>query len=635
MQGNLEKLLKKVWGYDAFRPLQKEIIESVLAGHDTLGILPTGGGKSLTFQVPGLMTDGLVIIVTPLISLMKDQVDNLRKRRVQAVYVHSGMTYPEKKRAMERVLYNNAKFLYISPERINNISFIRDIQRLKVSLIVVDEAHCISQWGHDFRPSYLKIKRLREIFKNAPILALTASATSEVEEDIVKQLQFRPGFRKFRGSVRRDNLKYDVRRSDSKLYDIYNEVAKAHGSCIVYVRSRKKTKEIAEYLCNMGVEATYYHAGLAPEMKEERQNRWKDNEIPVMVATNAFGMGINKEDVRLVVHYDMPPSLEEYYQEAGRAGRDGKEAHAILLVRERDKEMLRRRVEAEFPPRDTIKQIYSLACIYSRLSVGEGFDRTIEFDLPTFCRTYALEEKTVRPALRILSQAGYVDFIEEFENSSRLTVTTDRDDLYHIKLSSPAHEKLLTSILRKYPGLFSDYVFINEKDIAYSSQLPASDVYQKLVELSKAKIIDYIPRRKTPVLYFPTSMEEERYLLIGTAVYEDRIDILVRRIEAMIDYAFSEGECRTGLLMDYFGEGREGDCCGCDVCRENNNSWKNVVTKKDFTKYVCQILEQHPEGMSNQELSAYVKHFDDGTAQLRFLAHEGVIEFDGEKWHLA
>lgn len=628
-----DNILKKYWGYDSFRPLQREIIESVVSHTDTLGILPTGGGKSITFQVPGMYFNGLTIVITPLISLMKDQVDNLRKRKIQAVYLHSGMNYKERKLANERIFNNKAKFLYISPERLENDSFLRELSRLPVNLIVVDEAHCISQWGYDFRPSYLKIKKLLKIFLDSPVLALTASATPKVQEDICDQLGFRKGYKVFRGSIERDNLSYVVRHSESKISDIFNILKKVNGSAIVYVRSRKKTKEIAEYLSNMGLSATFYHAGLDPDIKTERQQLWMEGKRPVIVATNAFGMGIDKPDVRIVLHYDMPPSLEEYYQEAGRAGRDGNQSYAVLLTAKSDKAILHRRLTMEFPDREVIRRIYTRLCVFCGLVIGEGYNKTVEFDLEKFCRTYKIDEAVVRPSLRILGQAGYAEFIEEFENSSRLMVTVDRDELYKIKISTPAHEKILTAILRTYPGLFTDYVFINEKKIAYITQIEAQVIYEKLVELSKQKIISYIPRRKSPLIFFPTAMEEERYLSIGKNIYEERKEIMRERIEAMISYGVSSEGCRLNKLMTYFGEIAEEACGHCDRCRENIKKKKPVLKEREIVNKLQKLFKTFPTGFTSAQLDqTFGKSADKAKALLRELCRDEEIELVNDKW---
>ena len=615
--------------------MQKEIIDSLLAGNDTLGILPTGGGKSLTFQVPGIIRDGLVIVVTPLISLMKDQVDNLRTRGIKAVYFHSGMTMRERNQARDRLFNNKTKFLYVSPERVSGVAFLNEIRHMKVSFIVVDEAHCISQWGYDFRPSYLRINNLRKLFPKAPVLALTASATKAVAADICERLNFRKGYMTFRASVMRDNLTYVVRPSEGKLFDIHNILSSVGGSSIVYVRSRKKTREIAEYLNNTGIRASFYHAGLDSSLKEERQSQWKDDSIRVMVATNAFGMGIDKADVRIVIHYDMPPSLEEYYQEAGRSGRDGKVSYAVLLTAKSDKATLRRRVTMEFPPKEVIRNIYTRACVFSHLGIGEGFDKSVEFDILKFCKTYNLDEAVVRPSLRILGQAGYLEFIEEFENSSRLMITVDREELYKVKLSDSVSEKILTAILRNYPGLFTDYVFINEKKIAYLTQINPEIIYDKLVELSKMKILHYIPRRKTPILYFPTSMEEEKYISIGKNVYEDRMKILRDRIESMIDYGFNCDDCRQNKLAEYFGEGSGCSCQRCDNCLKKEKVGRSKISDKDIEIHLMRIFKENPNGFSDTELNQiFEKHADRAIEMVRNMYHNGLIRRNSGNWQL-
>ena len=631
----IHKILKKYWGYDSFRPLQAEIINSILSGKDTLGILPTGGGKSITFQVPGLMLPGMVIIVTPLISLMKDQVDNLKQKHIKAVALHSGLTFREKNMVRERLFNDKVKFLYVSPERISSDSFVNEIRTKKISLIVVDEAHCISQWGYDFRPSYLKINRLRKLFPDTPVLALTASATTDVADDIKKQLDFSHDSVEIRGSISRSNLSYLVRQSSGKLFDILNLLKSSSGSAIVYVRSRKKTREIAEFLNNAGISASFYHAGLDNDLKNTRQNSWVSGETRVMVATNAFGMGIDKRDVRMVIHYDLPPSLEEYYQEAGRAGRDGLQSFAVLLISKDDKALLRRRLTMEFPEKDIIKRIYTRICVFSHLEIGEGYEKTVEFDIEKFCNTFSVNEAVLRPALKILNQAGYLEFIEDSDNNSRIIVTVDRDDLYRVKFNSPEQELILTAILRLYPGLFTDYVFINENKIANKTGLPATLIYEKLVELSKAKIIHYIPRRRTPLICFNTAMEEERYITIGKAVYEDRKEILKCRIEAMIDYGYSVSGCRIARLMDYFGEKNNKECGHCDRCREKKKTVYNPLSQHDIIIQLKSLFKDNKGLLEESYLKLlFGQQYEKTKDCLRQLTREGLVKYEEGKWIL-
>lgn len=631
----LESILKKYWGYDSFRPLQRDIIESVMSGFDTLGLMPTGGGKSITFQVPGMAFEsGLTIVITPLISLMKDQVDNLKRRGITAVMLNSGMTIRETRIAWERLCNGRARFLYVSPEKLRNAFFMDELRRLPVRLIVVDEAHCISQWGYDFRPSYLKISELRKVHPNVPVLALTATATPIVAEDIMHRLEFRNKCKKFKMSFSRENISYLIRPSENKFYDIFHILSRTEGCGIVYVRSRRKTKEIAEFLSASGISADYYHAGLSYETKVERQNAWQTGIVRIMVATNAFGMGIDKSDVRIVVHADFPPSLEEYYQEAGRAGRDGKRSYAVLLVSQNDKVTLRRKLKLSFPDREDIRKVYERACNFMNLAVGEGYERLIEFDFELFCETFHLQRQQVMASFHLLSQAGYLDFIEETESNSRITMTVDREELYHIGTSKNA-DRTLQCILRQYPGLFSDYVSINEGTISRETGLDHESVYNSLLELNRLKILSYVPRRRTPFMFIPTSREESRYVEIKRNIYEDRFKIMSDRIEAMIDYAYRDAGCRVSRMLQYFGEENACDCGKCDICRGRKKS-DSHISKEEMIRKVWKYMQMYPSGITQAILEQNFAP-DDRLAgdALRFLVEEGFAVEDHSIYRLS
>ncbi|MDE6494820.1 MAG: RecQ family ATP-dependent DNA helicase [Duncaniella sp.] len=560
-------VLKKYWGYDAFRPLQQEIITSVLEGKDTLGLLPTGGGKSITFQVPAMMLDGLTIVVTPLISLMKDQVDNLRDRGIKAVFFHAGMTPGESRLAMDRCRLGKVKIAYVSPERLQNERFLSMLRLTTVSLIVVDEAHCISQWGYDFRPSYLKIVSLRDIFPSVPVLALTASATPEVTRDIMSTLRFRqPNM--FSRSFSRENLSYIVRYGDHKDGLLLKILKSTRGCSIVYVRSRRRTREIAEMLCREGISADFYHAGLLPEEKDEKQNRWKRDEVRVMVATNAFGMGIDKPDVRVVAHYDLPSSLEEYYQEAGRAGRDGKPAFAVIIASRYDKSVLTRRVAEAFPDKEYIARVYELVGNFLNVAVGSGYNVVYEFNFNLFCSTFDLKPLTAHSALQILTRAGYLEFVEETTTRSRVMITVGKEELYNLRVDVDTDE-VLQLLLRTYTGLFADYVYINEVLIAQRLVMSSEKVYQSLLLLSRMHIISYVPRKTTPYIVYTTSRELPKYVILPREVYEVQRERLEKRIDAMKRFTFSPDECRVNTMLRYFGETPEHPCGKCDVCRQS------------------------------------------------------------------
>lgn len=593
-----DKILAEYWGFDSFRPLQREIIESVLQGHDTLGLLPTGGGKSITFQVSALILPGLTVIVTPLISLMKDQVDNLLARHIPAVYLHSGMTPSEQRLVLDKCRLGKARMLYLSPEKLSNDAFIDVLRWINVSLIVVDEAHCISQWGYDFRPSYLNITKLRKIFPEVPVLALTASAPPEVRNDIAKNLSLRSP-RLFVQSFSRPNISYVVRHSEDKEGMLLKALKSTQGTAIVYVRSRKRTKELADKLTAAGISALAYHAGLDIEDKNHRQKQWKDSQVRVMVATTAFGMGIDKHDVRLVVHYDIPSSLEEYYQEAGRAGRDGKPSIALTIASRYDRGVLSRRIADAFPSRDYIRKIYQLACVFLDIPMGDGFDRVCNFDIDLFCSRFKLNPAMVRSALMLISRSGHFDYVEDGLSRSRIMIKVAKRELYDLKLD-PLTDSVLQLILRTYTGIFAEYTPVNEDLIASRLGINAEQVYRAMLTLSRERIITYIPRSNLPYIYFTSSRKENQEIIIPLEVYETRKQAMEKRINAVKDFVYSDDGCRVAKMLAYFGEENSGTCGRCDVCRDRDERLNSVSSLVSSIIY----LASQPGGHTVSYISA-------------------------------
>lgn len=626
MRQRIHDILYQYWGYNSFRPLQEEIIMSVLSGRDTLGLMATGGGKSLTFQVPAMAMEGVCIVITPLIALMKDQVDNLRRRHIKAAMIAQGMTRRERNVVFENCINGAYKFLYVSPERLSTDMFINRLREMQVSLIVVDEAHCISQWGYDFRPSYLRIASLREQLPDVPVLALTASATPVVADDICNRLQMRNPNR-LRLTFTRHNISYVVREGENKIQQLIHIAERVPGSAIVYVRSRKRTQEISQELQQAGFTATFYHAGLSAEDKNERQRRWSEGEIRIMVATNAFGMGIDKPDVRLVVHIDIPNSPEEYYQEAGRAGRDGNRSYAVLLYGKSDKATLRRRVTESFPDKDFIRQTYERACNFIGIAVGEGAEQMREFSLNKFCQTFNTQTTQTLSALEILTQTGALEFIEESDSLSRVMMEMRRDALYDLPDIDETTDRVLQCLLRSYTGLFADYVMIHEELLQYRLALDAQTVYESLLRLSRMGVLHYIPRRRTPYIYLPVRRVEGKYIDIPRSVYEDRKARMSERVEYMIDYA-NAGSCRASMLLRYFGEEPEADCDTCDNCRAqrathsgNRDEAIQEAIKRLFATHNTIAITQITH------LVHYPK--EEVTAILRRMIDEGIVTCDG------
>lgn len=562
---NYKSILKKYWGYDDFRGIQESIIESIGSGKDTLGLMPTGGGKSITFQVPALAQEGLCIVITPLIALMKDQVQNLKSRGIKAVAIYSGMSRAEIITALENCIFGEYKFLYISPERIDTEIFLAKLRSMRVNMITVDESHCISQWGYDFRPAYLKVADIRQHLPNVPILALTATATPEVVDDIQERLHFREK-NVFRMSFERKNLAYIVRTTENKTEEMLHILNRMEGSAIVYVRNRQRTKEIAELLLNNGITAEFYHAGLDNAVKDARQLNWQTDKSRVMVSTNAFGMGIDKPDVRVVIHIDMPDSPEAYFQEAGRAGRDGNKAYAVMLYAKSDKTTLRKRIPDTFPDKEYIKKVYEHLQYFYQMAMGDGVGCVKEFNLEEFCRTFKHFPVQAHNALKIVTQAGYLEYTDEQDNASRILFLRHRDELYKLPELSKEADVVIHALLRNYTGVFTDYTFISEELLMQRTSLSRRDLYGILVTLSKRRIIDYIPRKKTPYVIYTRERVETERLHIAPSVYEERKERYESRINAMIEYVDSDNACRSRMLLHYFGEKNEHDCGQCDVC---------------------------------------------------------------------
>ena len=566
-------ILKQYWGYDDFRGIQKEIIESICSGHDTLGLMPTGGGKSITFQVPALAQKGVSIVITPLIALMKDQVDHLLRRGIKAAAIYSGLTHEEIIITLENCIFGDVKLLYVSPERLASELFQTKLRHMKVSFITVDEAHCISQWGYDFRPSYLEIANIRKLLPGVPVLALTATATPAVVDDICEKLSRSEecgvrseGFNVFRMSFERKNLVYVVRQANDKREQLIHILSRLQGTAIVYVRSRQRTKEYAELLMKAGISATFYHAGLDTSVKDERQQAWQEGNTRVIVATNAFGMGIDKPDVRVVIHIDCPDSIEAYFQEAGRAGRDGKRAYAVLLYNSGDKRKLEKRVADTFPEKDYIRQVYEHLAFYYQIGVGSGYNHTFEFNIDKFCHAFHHFPIQVDSALKILTRAGYIEYTEEQDNQARLMFTISRGELYKLENNSQTEEKIITTLLRNYGGLFTDYHYIDEGFLASQTATQPQQVYQTLKSLSQRHILHFIPQKKTPYIRYTQRREDKEFLQFPPSVYEDRLKQFRQRIEAVIEYATNDHICRSRQLLRYFGETDSHDCGLCDVC---------------------------------------------------------------------
>lgn len=630
---DIYSVLKRYWGYDAFRPLQEDIINSVLEGKDTLGLMPTGGGKSITFQVPALIMSGTAIVITPLISLMKDQVDNLRALDIKATYIHSGMTKRECNISMENCMYGNYKFLYVSPERLSSEMFLERFKMMNISMIVVDEAHCISQWGYDFRPAYMNVAEIRKLVPDVPVLALTATATPEVAKDIQSKLLFKKE-NLFTKSFARKNIAYVVRNSDDKTGELVRILNRVQGSAIVYVRNRKRTKEVASDLLSYGISADFYHAGLGSEDKSDKQQRWKDGELRVIVATNAFGMGIDKPDVRVVVHLDLPNSPEEYFQEAGRAGRDGKKAYAVIIFSQNDKSKLNKRVADSFPEKEFIVKCYDALCNFFQIAVASGEGLMREFDLNKFCSVFKLPLLPTYNAIKIIELCGYLEYVENVDMSACMMFKVGRDELYEWDAQHKNEESVLECAMRSYTGMFTEYAYINEDQLARRCELSRREVCETLISLSREGIIHYIPRRQNPYIYFSAPREATKYFHIRKDVYEERKERFKNRIESMIMYATHDKKCRQLMLLEYFGEKDGKCCCICDNCLKSDS---DEVSKRDFSEIECGIKELLREKPCNiTSIIASLPYDREKIVEvIRFLTDEGYIIYEESQYKLS
>ncbi len=623
-----QEILRTHWGYPDFRGIQRDIIESIVAGKDTLGLMPTGGGKSLTFQVPALAQEGVCIVITPLIALMKDQVQHLREHGILADAVYADRSQRENQQVLDNCIFGGVKILYVSPERIGSKGFLDKLRHMEVSFITVDEAHCISQWGYDFRPSYLRIADIRKEKPGVPVLALTATATPEVVVDIQDKLQFAER-NVFRMSFERKNLAYIVRTVADKLREMVHILQCVDGAAIVYARSRRRTKEMAQLLEDNGISATFYHAGLDPLVKDERQKAWQRDEVRVMVATNAFGMGIDKPDVRLVIHIDCPDSLEAYFQEAGRAGRDGAKAYAVLLYDTGDERKLRNRIDDSFPDRQLIRNVYECLAYFFQIGIESGRGKTFAFDIDKFSYTFKFFPTKVDAALRILEQSGYLHYESEPDNAARLMFCIDRNDLYLLDSLSPNEDNVITALLRLYGGLFTDYVYIEESLVAQKTGLTQQQVYMILKNLSARHIVRFIPRRKTPYITYTTDRIDGEKVVIPPEVWEQRREQYSKRIERMIGYATNDYICRSRQLLAYFGEATDKDCRQCDVCLEHKA--ETSTARQYYEQAKKEIIALLADGQRHfiSELQSIKLPSHSIDSAIQYLVSENEVQIDG------
>lgn len=624
-----QQILTKYWGYPGFRPVQDEIIKSVANGHDTLGLMPTGGGKSLTYQVPAMAKEGLCLVVTPLIALMNDQVNKLRRQGIKAMAIHSGLSWDEIVKGLDNCVYGDFKLLYVSPERLGTEIFLSRLPSMKVNLVAVDEAHCISQWGYDFRPSYLRVANLREYLPDIPFLALTATATLQVVDDIQEKLLFREK-NVIRTSFERENLVYLVRKADDKLNYLLRIAKKVHGSGIIYVRSRRKAREIAEWLKQQKIDADYYHAGLKSEIRTARQTEWTEGRSRIIVATNAFGMGIDKPDVRFVAHYDIPDSLEAYFQEAGRAGRDGKRAYAVLLYHPVDTGNLKKRVQAQFPEIKEIKKIYELLCNHLQIPLGGAKGMAFDFFIGDFIEKYKLGLTQAFSALKVLEREGYIEMTDEINSPSRIHFVVTRDDLYRFQVANARFDAFIKLLLRTYSGVFTEYVAIQEDFIATKGNIPPDIVRQYLVKLKQLDIIKYVPRKRTPLVVFTEERLDTKSLIVSAESYSLRKERYTGRLEKAIEYVTGNNTCRSRLLLDYFGESNAKACGLCDVCAERNELDLTRYEFDTIKKVIAEELEKQPLPMTR--LVDAVDFTEEKTIKvIQWMLDQGRITYDDKQ----
>lgn len=628
--------LKEIWGYDSFRGIQEEIITSIASGKDTLGLMPTGGGKSICFQVPTMCMDGINIVVTPLIALMKDQVGTLKLKGIKAEAVYSGMNRDDITRILDNCIYGDYKFLYISPERLSTDAFREKLRHLrKVCMITVDEAHCVSQWGYDFRPSYLKIAEIRHLIPyHVPVLALTATATPQVVDDIQDKLEFEKK-NVFSMSFERKNLAYIVRETEDKTKELINILTRyTEGSAIVYTRSRKLTSEIARYLIDNGITADNYHAGLTDAEKDLRQRNWTKDRNRVMVATNAFGMGIDKPDVRIVIHYNIPDNIEAYFQEAGRAGRDGKKAYAVLLYNKIDNKKLHKRIAEAYPEPDYVSKVYEDACYLLQIGEGEGMGRTFDFSVEKFCKFFHHFEVTASSALHLLNNAGYLIFEEENNFKSRLMFSLQKEELYRLHSNDEMTNNVIQAVLRNYTGLFSDFAYIDEMYLSHITGYDAERIYDVLQDLNKRRIVDYIPRRNTPTVTFLTPRMDRKDIVLPPMVYEFRKEEFKKRTEQILNYASTQAECRSRMLLEYFGEKVKKDCGQCDVCLSKRKASTIEKDAKAVADKIRELLSDH-KWHKTKELNELTSDKKALKEAIRLMVGEEEAKVDGASIALA